>query len=124
MGVNIDQYRSAIGFFNNFVKCKELMLLNCIIRLLIALLKSFGRLLVPIMASFPYELFVLTLLLSKCGDIESNPGPIRFCHLNARSLLSDVDTNLHIQHQYSLLDEIYETLIYRSEFDIIAISET
>ncbi len=76
------------------------------------------------MALFPYKLFALTILLLRSGDIESNPGPLRFCHLNARSLLSDVDITQHIQHQYSLLDEIYETLVYRSDFDIIAVSET
>ncbi len=124
MGIGIEQYRSAIGNFNNFVKCKELYLLMCIMRLLKGLLDYFGILLLLIMSNFPVTLFNLTLLLILCGDIESNPGPLRFCHLNARSLLSDIDLSQHLQHQYSLLDEIYETLVYRNEFDIIAISET
>ncbi len=124
MGINISQYRSAIGCFCNFIKSKEFVLLNRIMRILISLIKYFGCLIVPIMSVFPYTLFALTILLLQCGDIESNPGPIRFCHLNARSLLSDIDINQHIQHQYSLLDEIYETLVYRSDFDVVAISET
>ncbi len=124
MGINLDQYRSAIGGFNNFIKSKENMILIKLMKILTELAKYFGRLLIPILLILPYKAFVLALLLLRCGDVESNPGPLRFCHLNARSLLSDVDLNQHIQHQYSLLDEIYETLVYRSDFDIIAISET
>ena len=69
-------------------------------------------------------LFQLSLLLLQCGDIETNPGPTTFCHLNARSLLSGVDLNKHLESQYSLLDEIHETLVYINDFDIIAIGET
>ena len=66
---------------------------------------------------------ILTLIIS--GDVELNPGPpLKFCHLNARSLLAGVDLDQHIQHQYSLLDEIYETLVYENNFDIITISES
>ncbi len=122
--MNITQYRSAIGNYNNFIKSKENILLCKIIKNILYLIKSLGLLVVPIMANFPVVLFNLTLLLLRCGDIESNPGPLTFCHLNARSLLSDVDINQHIQHQYSLLDEIYETLVYQNNFDVIAISET
>ncbi len=122
--MNITQYRSAIGNYNNFIKSKENILLCRLIKNILYLIKSLGILVVPIMANFPVVLFNLTLLLLRCGDIESNPGPLTFCHLNARSLLSDVDINQHIQHQYSLLDEIYETLVYRNDFDVITISET
>ncbi len=52
------------------------------------------------------------LLILRCGDVSPNPGPVKFCHLNARSLLAGVDLNKHIDDQYSLLDEIHETLIY------------
>ncbi len=58
------------------------------------------------------------------AGIQPNPGPISFCHLNARSLLSGVDLETHIASQYSLLGEIYETLVYDFDFDIIAVSET
>ncbi len=44
--------------------------------------------------------------------------------MNARSLLSGVDLSKHIESQYSLLDEIYETLVYINDFDLIAIGET
>ena len=62
------------------------------------------------------------------GNVELNPGPegnpIRFCHLNARSILAGIDLEQHIDSQYSLLDDIYETLVYDNEFDVIAVSET
>ncbi len=75
------------------------------------------------MSLFPVTMFNLVLILMQCGDIESNPGPLGFCHLNTRSLISDVHLTLK-KHQYSLLVEIFKTLVYRNEFDIIAISET
>ncbi len=64
------------------------------------------------------------LLLLMCGDVPPNPGPVKFCHLNARSLLAGVDLEQHMDDQYSLLDDIYEALVYTNDFDIIAISET
>ncbi len=76
------------------------------------------------LSNMHYHVFVLSLLLLISGNVKPNPGPVRFCHLNARSLLSGVDTNLHIASQHSLLDEIYETLVYRCDFEIIAICET
>ncbi len=67
---------------------------------------------------------IMLLLLMLCGDVPPNPGPMKFCHLNARSILSGVDLNTHMEDQYSLLDDIYECLVYINEFDVIAISET
>ncbi len=64
------------------------------------------------------------MLLLMCGDVQPNPGPVKFCHLNARSLLAGVDLEQHMDDQYSLLDDIYEALVYTNDFDIIAISET
>ncbi len=69
-------------------------------------------------------LLTILLLLMLCGDVPPNPGPMKFCHLNARSLLAGVDLDVHMDDQYSLLDEIYECLVYINEFDVIAISET
>ncbi len=57
-------------------------------------------------------LLTILLLLMLCGDVPPNPGPMKFCHLNARSLLAGVDLDLHMDDQYSLLDEIYECLVY------------
>ncbi len=51
------------------------------------------------------------VLLMQCGDIPPNPGPLTFCHLNARSILAGVDLEQHMDDQYSLLDDIYETLV-------------
>ena len=48
----------------------------------------------------------------------------KICHINARSLLSDVDKKLHLDSQYSLLDDIYETLVFDHSFDIIGVGET
>ena len=59
-----------------------------------------------------------------CGDVSPNPGPVKFCHLNARSLLAGVDLEQHMDDQQSLLYDIYEALVYTNDFDIIAISET
>ncbi len=64
------------------------------------------------------------LLLTLCGDVHPNPGPMKFCHLNARSVLAGVDLDLHMDDQHSLLDDIYECLVYINGFDVIAISET
>ena len=69
-------------------------------------------------------LTIMLLLLMLCGDVPPNPGPMKFCHLNARSILSGVDLDTHMDDQYSLLDDIYECLVYINEFDVIAISET
>ncbi len=124
MGVDITQYRSAIGNFNNFIKSKLLKCLMRLMSILVALVKFFGVYLLLMMAMFPFNLYAIVILLLRSGDIELNPGPIKFCHLNARSLLAGVDITQHIQHQYSLLDDIYECLVYQNEFDLIAISET
>ncbi len=71
-----------------------------------------------------FFLLTIILLLMLCGDVPPNPGPMKFCHLNARSLLSGVDLDTHMDDQYSLLDDIYECLVYINDFDLIAISET
>ena len=55
---------------------------------------------------------IMFLLLQLCGDVPPNPGPMKFCHLNARSLLAGVDLDTHMEDQYSLLDDIYECLVY------------
>ena len=57
-------------------------------------------------------------LLTRCGDIELNPGPkltLNICHLNARSILAYND-DCKIAEIQSLAEEL--------EFDIISISET
>ncbi len=118
------QWRQTIGGFNNFVKTKELKQLIYICNKVKSLWKYFGIILPTMSLQISPSLCYIMLLLLRCGDIETNPGPTTFCHLNARSLLSGVDLNKHIESQYSLLDEIYETLVYINEFDIIAIGET
>ncbi len=124
MGNCIQQWRFAIGSFNNFIKCKEIKLLVKLYNLVNALWCYFGPILLLMCGQTSFSLLYIVMLLLKCGDIESNPGPTTFCHLNARSLLSGVDLTKHIESQYSLLDEIYETLVYINDFDIIGIGET
>ncbi len=123
MGISIEQYRGAIGNFYAFISCKELCYLIRLIRLALQLYKYFNNSLLMMMYNISYRLCVISTLLILAG-IKPNPGPISFCHLNARSLLSGVDLETHIASQYSLLDEIYETLVYDFDFDIIAVSET
>ncbi len=38
-----------------------------------------------------FKYFILMVLLMQCGDVSPNPGPLTFCHLNARSILAGVD---------------------------------
>ncbi len=109
--------------FHAFIHAKELCHLIKLIRLALYLYKNLMYVYPALMFNISYQLFVITILLILAG-IHPNPGPISFCHLNARSLLSGVDLETHIASQYSLLDEIYETLVYDFDFDIIAVSET
>ncbi len=118
------QWRIAIGSHNNFIKCKEIKCLIQLIRKVRDLYSYYGCILLFMLININPSFAYMMLLLLKCGDVEVNPGPTSFCHLNARSLLSGVDLNKHLESQYSLLDEIYETLVYVNEFDIIAIGET
>ncbi len=124
MGNSIDQWRCAIGCHNNFVQSKEMCNIMFIINCIQSLLAYFGPCIIPFLMNISYCHTVLVLLVLRCGDVSPNPGPVKFCHLNARSLLAGVDLNKHIDDQYSLLDEIHETLIHIGDFDIIAISET
>ncbi len=124
MGNHIMQWRRAIGCHNNFVKCKEFKCIYQLIKRIKDLWSFFGATLFLLLLNISPDACYLTILLLRCRDIESNPGPTTFCHLNARSLLSGVDLNKHIDSQYSLLDEIYECLVYVNDFDMIAIGET
>ncbi len=120
MGNSLIQWRCAIGNFNNFIKCKELIAVKCIMSLMYYL----GPLTLLILNNLQFRYFILLILLAICNDVHPNPGPLKFCHLNARSILAGVDLEKHIDDQYSLLDDIYETLVYTNDFDVIAISET
>ncbi len=120
MGNCISQWRCAIGCFNFFVKSKE----NLELYNLSCLLKKLGPCGMILLINLPFKYAVMMMLLLMCGDVPPNPGPVKFCHLNARSLLAGVDLEQHMDDQYSLLDDIYEALVYINDFDIIAISET
>ena len=100
MGINIAQYRLAIGMFN-FVKIKLVLvqfpilyICNVSLQCLIVLY------------------FIQKLLCA--GDIEINPGPsklrfIRICHINIRSLCKD---------------KMWALKIISNQYDIITLSET
>ena len=120
MGNCLVQWRCAIGVFNNFIKSKESLAVNVILHFMYL----FGPLTMLLLHNLQFKYIVLMILFLKCGDVHPNPGPLKFCHLNARSILAGVDLNQHIDDQYSLLDDIYEALVYINDFDVIAISET
>ncbi len=124
MNNTVEQWRSAIGSHCNFVKSKESAILNNVMNLIHSVLIYFGPCMIPLIMNLSYNHRVLLLLVLKCGDVKPNPGPLKFCHLNARSLLAGVDLEQHIDDQYSLLDDIYETLVFEGDFDVIAISES
>ncbi len=174
MGNSLEQWRSAIGSHNNFIKSKNSAALFYLLERMNFLLECYGPVIIPMFVNFPYYYMLLSLctwkiellheakvkrtpkelnsnrsssfcdtsfivnstvniifclltawlLMSLCGDVHPNPGPLKFCHLNARSILAGVDLDVHMDDQYSLLDDIYECLVYINEFDVIAISET
>ena len=132
MCVSIAHYRSVIGMHDNYIKTKENKNICLIMGMLRDVFVFFGPVVLKILEydNFSYCLVALMILLLKCGDVESNPGPpndlncTKFCHINARSLLSDTNKDLHFDSQYSLLDDIYETLVFDFSFDIIGICET
>ncbi len=51
------------------------------------------------MLTLVYYLGPLTMLLLHVCNLQFNPGPLKFCHLNACSILAGVD----LDDQYSLL---------------------
>ncbi len=112
MSISIEQYRSAIGRHDCFIKCKENALLCALMRIIRELYNFFGPILILMLLDHPYSLLALLLILLRGGDIEVNPGPpsniqnTKICHINARSLLSDTDIDLHLDSQCSLLDDI------------------
>ncbi len=77
MGNTLVQWRSAIGTFNNFIKCRESLALSNILHLVYYL----GPLTLLLLRNIKFEYFVLMLLLMQCGDVSPNPGPLKFCHL-------------------------------------------
>ena len=71
-----------------------------------------------IILNYIYIAIIIYLLLIKCGDIESNPGPtnvnnLKLCHINARSLTAN-----------NRMDEIENFVTNENNFEIIAISES
>jgi hypothetical protein len=64
------------------------------------------------------------LLLILSGDIHPNPGPLKVCLINARSLVAGTDTGKSIQGQYSKIDEINVSIIQLHNPDIISVTET
>ena len=99
MGNNIQQYRQAIGLFNNS-----------------KLIKSGFKIGLSVLSTTLIAVVISIVLLLLCGDIELNPGPVQklvnlsVCHVNIRGL---ADSKM-LALKTSLCNE----------FDIITISET
>ena len=104
MGNTITQYRCAIGLFDGFIKVKENKEICKFMKRVKDLFVFFGPCLLLLFINRPYVFSALLIILLRCGDIEKNPGPpgtndaqhTKFCHVNARSLLSDTDPELDI----------------------------
>ena len=79
------QWRSAIGTYNNFIKTKETCAFNKMLKQITDLYDYFGPMLFLMFFNMSYSLYVMSILLLRSGNVESNPGPegspIKFCHL-------------------------------------------
>ena len=137
MGVDIEQWRAAIGGHSIWL-CSKLSTIFLKIMFQINMHRNylyatnvtnmiFSLLLISIL-NISYLMIIISFLLIMHG-IELNPGPdplhpLKFCHLNARSLLAGVDKNQLLEYQTSKFDDIELILCKDHSFDIIAISET
>ena len=98
MGNYLQDYRLAIGLFNRVKICYS----GCIVQ-------------IRLMSLFLFLLCLTLFLLLLCGDVESNPGPVKLtklslCHVNIRGL-----NKLKLNAIKTTLSRVY---------DIITISET
>ncbi len=78
MSISIEQYRSAIGNFHNFVKSKELSYLIKLIRAALLLYRYFDNIFLKLMFNISYQLCVISILLLLAGNVKPNPGPLLF----------------------------------------------
>jgi len=103
MGCCLTQYRIAIGLHSSWLFAQLLNSNNWVVIML-----------------------TIYLLLLRCGDVHPNPGPklLSFCHLNVQSLLSGVDRSIHIESQASKIDDILDSLVIKSKYDILSFTET
>ena len=128
MGIDLCVWRARIGLHNSFKftvpNLKKISFFNFII-LLLCLLKilfKFNSSKIKIKSScvIPPYIFLcinfwwLIQTLLRSGDIELNPGPLKFCHWNLNSISTD-------NFSRKTLIESFNT---GSNYDIIAISET
>ena len=110
--IGITQWRAVIGcWYNRLCRGMSFSIHSCNISRLISLF-----IYICLMSSHALCIILLLLL---CGDAHTNPGPddvikaLRFCHVNARSILKS-----------GRLEELYLELCSLHEFDVIGISET
>ena len=110
--IGITQWRAVIGcWYNRLCRGMSFSIHLCNISRLISLF-----IYICLMSSHGLCIILLLLL---CGDVHTNPGPddvikaLRFCHVNARSILKS-----------GRLEELYLELCSLHEFDVIGISES
>ncbi len=116
MAVSLDQYRAAIGLFNNCHKTKlssDLFFWNFIF------------------PNFIFAHLVLPNIILQCGDIELNPGPVQnksvnnihIGHSNVRSLTAPVKDPLSPNRFISKF-ELVKKHVQHYEYDFFGLSET
>ena len=117
--ISIAQYRAAVGLFNVMGNKKKLM--SDI---------YFWRFIVPsllIQSCLPRE------LITKCGNVESNPGPANvnensdkqlcFGHVNIRSIVGSVADPNDPDCRVSKYDLLRSKILFNS-YDVFGVSET
>lgn len=109
--INLDQYRAAVGSWYAFTQTACCVGPQSLLTATPCLLRA-GKVASLMRPSFSLCLLLLVL----AGDIHPNPGPpndVKFCHVNARSILKP-----------GRLDEIYLDLCCLHNFDVICVSES
>ncbi len=51
---------------------------------MISLMYLLGPLTMLLLKNLQFKYFILLVLIAQCNDVHPNPGPLKFCHLNAR----------------------------------------
>lgn len=121
IGIEISQYRAAIGRWFSFISARpykrqtsKTCSQNWVIWQLLVKI-TLSKLLRPIIQSSVFAIWILIIL---SGDIQLNPGPglITVAHVNVRSLIPN--------NRNKKIDEIETILCNQRNCDVIGITET
>ena len=127
--IAIEQYRAAIGKFNNVLSSKKIKCFNSFIDLMktclvinnVSLFNLFFICLSLKIESVPR--IVIAILLLRSG-LHPNPGPscggLKICHVNVQSLYM----RSHVSDPLEKLDDLSIVLCQDYKMDIICLSET